>query len=62
MTDIQKEQIYRDYHDKIYNYIYSKVQNVQDAEDMSEDVVLKVFERFDSFDKISHRCRHGSTQ
>ncbi|MDO5331886.1 MAG: RNA polymerase sigma factor [Bacillota bacterium] len=51
MTDIQKEQIYRDYHHKIYNYIYSKVQNVQDAEDMSEDVVLKVFERFDSFDK-----------
>ena len=51
MTDPRHEQIYRDYHAKVYGYIYSKIQNADDAEDISADVFMKVYEKFGSFDE-----------
>ena len=46
-----KEKIYRDYHGKVCGYIRSKVNSVQDAEDIAADVFLKIFEKLESFDE-----------
>lgn len=51
MTDIQKEQIYLDYHGKVCGYFCTKLQNAQEAEDLAADVFLKVYEKLDSFDE-----------
>lgn len=50
ITDLQKEKIYRDFYNKVYGYILSKIQNVHNAEDLTSDVFLKVYEKLDSFD------------
>lgn len=50
ITVEQKEDIYREYQKKIFGYIYTKINNVQDAEDITADVFVKVFEKIDSFD------------
>ena len=50
ITDIQKEEIYRDYQGKVYGYIQSKINSSQDAEDITADVFVKVFEKIDTFD------------
>ena len=51
MTEIQKEKIYRDYHDKIYRYILSKINNRLDAEDIAADVFVKIYAKLDTFDE-----------
>lgn len=48
--DLAKENIYRDYHSKVLGYIRSKINNLQDAEDLAADVFVKVYEKYDSFD------------
>ena len=50
-TDIQNEKVYRDYHGKVFGYIRSKINSAQDAEDLADDVFVKVFEKLDSFDE-----------
>lgn len=47
----QKENIYRTYHNKVFGYIFSKINSVQDAEDITADVFIKVYEKLDRFDK-----------
>ena len=51
----QKEAIYRDYHDKVYGYVISKVCNVQIAEDLTSDIFLKIYEKIDTFDADAYR-------
>ena len=51
ITDTQKEAIYRDYHGKVSGYIRSKINSPQDAEDITADVFLKVYEKLDTFDE-----------
>ena len=51
ITDTQKEAIYRDYHGKVSGYIRSKINSPQDAEDITANVFLKVYEKLDSFDE-----------
>ena len=51
MTDIQKEKIFRDYYDKVYGHIFSKVSNRRDAEDLAGDVFAKIYSKLDTFDK-----------
>lgn len=51
MTMIDKEKIYRDYHGKVFGYIRSKINSVQDAEDITADVFVKAFKKLDSFDE-----------
>ena len=48
---MDKEKIYRDYHGKVCGYIRSKINSAQDAEDLTADVFVKVFEKLDSFDE-----------
>ena len=51
ITDLQKEEIYRNYYGKIYGYIRSKINNTQNAEDLTADVFVKIYEKIDSFDE-----------
>ena len=51
ITDIEKAKIYRDYHGKVCGYIRSKINSVQDAEDLAADVFVKVSEKLGSFDE-----------
>lgn len=50
MTDIQKEKIYLDYRDRVFGYVMSKVAHTQDAENITADVFVKVFEKLNTFD------------
>lgn len=45
------ETIYREYHDKVLNYIKGKVNNAEDAEDLCADVFLKVQKKIDEYDE-----------
>ena len=44
------EKVYRDYFASIYNYIFFRVGNHTDAEDLTADVFLRAYEYMDSFD------------
>ena len=44
------EEMYEQYFSKIYNYVFFRVMNKQDAEDITSIVFLKVAEAFSSFD------------
>lgn len=48
---MEKEQIYRDYHDKVLRYIIGQVNDFYLAEDICSDVFLKVYEKIDTFDE-----------
>lgn len=49
MADL-KEEIYKDYYDKVHRLIYSKVLDNTLADDLSEDVFVKIYSKLDSFD------------
>ena len=51
MIMMDKEKIYRDYHGKVCGYIRSKINSAQDAEDLTADVFVKVFEKLGTFDE-----------
>lgn len=51
ITESQKEDLYLEYHSKVFGYINSRINNIQDAEDIAADVFVKVFEKIDSFDE-----------
>lgn len=48
---MDKEKIYQEYHGRVYGYILSKVNNPQDAEDITSEVFLKVYNKLDTFDE-----------
>lgn len=45
------EKIYEDYRQKVFSYILSKVQNSDLAEDLCQNVFLKIYEKADTFDE-----------
>ena len=49
-TDVM-ENIYLDYKDKVFRYVKGRVANAADAEDITEDVFLKVQSSLDSYDE-----------
>ena len=51
ITDTQKEEIYRDFHGKIFGYIISKINDQDTAEDLTSEVFVKIYAKLDSFDK-----------
>lgn len=50
-----KEQIYKDYKDKAFAYIRNHVNSIADAEDLCEDVFVKIFEKIDTYDESKSR-------
>ena len=51
MEDINKEEIYEEYHLKVLRYINSQVNDYHLAEDLCSDVFLKVYEKLDTYNK-----------
>ena len=45
------EDIYKEYHDRVLNYIKGKVGNTEDAEDICSDVFLKVQNKLNDYDR-----------
>lgn len=46
-----KTEVYEKYHQKVFQYIYGKTSNYHTAEDLCEDVFVKVFEHIDTYDE-----------
>lgn len=49
-TDLDKEQIYKQYKPKVFGYIVSRTNDINTAEDICADVFLKIYDKLDSFD------------
>ena len=46
----EKEALYKEYCGKVRRYIFGKLQNKDDAEDLVSETFLKVYEKYDTFD------------
>jgi len=49
-SKLDKEQLYKKFHDKVVRYFSYNLNDDNKAEDLAEDVFVKVFEKYDSFD------------
>ena len=45
------DEIYFDHHKMVFNLALQYVQNIEDAEEITQDVFVKVFDNLDSFKK-----------
>ena len=50
-SSVNKEEIYKTYYGKVYGYFVSKINNAHNAEDLTSDVFVKIYEKIDSFDE-----------
>ena len=50
MELLDADKIYREFYPKVYQYLVNRMGNVHDAEDMAQNVMLKVFSKLDTFD------------
>lgn len=48
--ELNNEEIYKEYHDKVFAYVRNHVNNIADAEDLCEDVFVKIYSKIDTFD------------
>ncbi len=48
---LTNEEIYQQYHDKVFAYIRNHVNQIEDAEDLCEDVFVKIYSKIDTFDE-----------
>lgn len=46
----EKEALYAEYRDKVSRYVFCRLQNKSDAEDIVSEIFLKVYEHFNTFD------------
>ncbi len=47
---LTNEEIYEKYHDKVFSYIRNHVNQIEDAEDLCEDVFVKIYSKIDTYD------------
>jgi RNA polymerase sigma-70 factor (ECF subfamily) len=50
-TKLTNEEIYEKYHEKVFSYIRNHVNQIEDAEDLCEDVFVKIYSKIDSYDE-----------
>ena len=48
---IDLDELYTDYYQKVFSYIYSRIQDYYEAQDLSEDVFVKIVNKIESFDE-----------
>ena len=48
--EISAEQLYRDYKNKVFGYIFNRIHNHAEAEDLTSDVFAKIVAHLDSYD------------
>ena len=46
-----QEQIYRDYYDKVFAYTVNRTRSREDAEDLTSEIFIKVYNKLESFDE-----------
>lgn len=46
----EKEALYTEYRDKVSRYVFCRLRNKSDAEDLVSEIFLKVYENLDTFD------------
>lgn len=46
----EKEELYTEYRKKVTGYVFGKLQNRHDAEDIVSEIFLKVYEKYSSYD------------
>lgn len=46
----EKEELYTEYRKKVAGYVFGKLQNRHDAEDIVSEIFLKVYEKYSSYD------------
>jgi RNA polymerase sigma-70 factor (ECF subfamily) len=55
-TQVKEKKTFEFYYEKhysqVYLYIYKKIQNVHDAEDLAQDSFVSAYTKFDSFDPV----------
>lgn len=49
--NLNSEQIYTEYRDKVFSYVRGKLNNYHEAEDLCEDIFVKIFQKIDKFDE-----------
>lgn len=47
---LDTEKIYKEFYPKVYQYLVNRMGSIEDAEDMAQNVFLKVFTKLDTFD------------
>ena len=50
MAELSKEEIYKEYHGKVFGYFITHLRSPEDAEDLTADVFVKVYKALDGFD------------
>ena len=50
MDILNNEEIYKQYRPKVFSYLYYRLNNYHDAEDLCEEVFVKVYKKLESFD------------
>jgi RNA polymerase sigma-70 factor (ECF subfamily) len=48
---LSKEEIYQQYRNKVFGYIKNHVNNIEDAEDLCNDVFIKIYSKLDTYDE-----------
>lgn len=51
MNDCDRALIYADYHDKVLGFVHSKIANHADADDIAQNVFLKVYANLGKYDE-----------
>lgn len=46
-----KDKVYRDYHEKVLHYVIGKTSNYDEAEDITQNIFIKIFAKLDTFDE-----------
>lgn len=50
MAELTMDQVYGDYHSKVFGYVCNRVGDAAQAEDITSDIFLKITQHLDSFD------------
>ncbi len=51
MTMLTKEEIYTQYRDKVFGYVKNHVNSIEDAEDITSDIFVKIYSKLDTYDE-----------
>ncbi len=48
---LTKEEIYTQYRDKVFGYVKNHVNSIEDAEDITSDIFVKIYSKLDTYDE-----------
>ena len=48
---LSKEEIYTQYRDKVFGYVRNHVNSIDDAEDITSDIFVKIYSKLDTYDE-----------